>query len=80
MCSNQPKFTEKDIPDLSGYVAIVTGGKSLLLIYSSSNRPILIKQVTPESATKPPANSPSATPACTSPPAPRSASPKPSPK
>ncbi|KAH7329622.1 hypothetical protein B0I35DRAFT_507861 [Stachybotrys elegans] len=27
-CENQHRFTEKDIPDLSGYVIIVTGGNS----------------------------------------------------
>ncbi|KAL6412454.1 Short-chain dehydrogenase/reductase SDR [Ilyonectria robusta] len=28
MRCHEPKFTEKDIPDLTGYVAIVTGGNS----------------------------------------------------
>lgn len=27
MHSKEPEFSENDIPDLSGYVAIVTGGK-----------------------------------------------------
>ncbi|KAK7421462.1 hypothetical protein QQX98_002161 [Neonectria punicea] len=28
MCSKEPEFSERDIPNLSGYVAIVTGGNS----------------------------------------------------
>lgn len=51
MHSKEPEYSEKDIPDLSGYVAIVTGGKlyryavvgevfslsSLLIIYAVGN-------------------------------------------
>lgn len=39
-CNKQaplPEFTPSDIPDLTGYVAIVTGGEFHLVIYRPSD-------------------------------------------